>query len=243
MLLKELASFRVVDREQAKRIAGFGTTTQVNARLLRLTRAGLLRRSFIGTTNGGQKALYMLSLNGAKLVDVPFRSLRRRRDEVLTANFFVTHQLSVNEIHCDLKFRPIPITEAKVERWLDFFEPLEAGIRLIPDGYVEIRFGQKMVAAFLEVDLGTEGVSVWKRKIENYVRYAISGAFEKRFGQPQFRVLVVASTDRRMRSLKATTQSITEKIFWFTTVDSIRRDGFWSTVWLRTKDGERHSLL
>src|ERR1700747_1288720 len=47
-LLRELAVMRVIDRDQAKRVAGFGSTTQVNARLLRLTRAGLRRRFFLG---------------------------------------------------------------------------------------------------------------------------------------------------------------------------------------------------
>ena len=37
---------RVIDREQAKCIAGFGSTTRVNIRLLALTRAGLLRRFY-----------------------------------------------------------------------------------------------------------------------------------------------------------------------------------------------------
>ena len=36
----ELAVMRVIDREQAKVVAGFGSTTRANARLLKLTRAG-----------------------------------------------------------------------------------------------------------------------------------------------------------------------------------------------------------
>src|SRR5207247_6662814 len=94
-LLRELSIMRVIDREQAKCVAGFGSTTQVNARLLRLTQAGLLRRSFLGTKAGGQKALYTLSASGAKLARVPFRGLRRKSNEVLIADFFVAHQLAV----------------------------------------------------------------------------------------------------------------------------------------------------
>ena len=48
-LFKELAVMRVVDREAAKIVAGFGSTTRANTRLLALTRAGLLRRFFIGS--------------------------------------------------------------------------------------------------------------------------------------------------------------------------------------------------
>lgn len=242
-LLSELAIMRVIDREQVKCVAGFGSTTQVNARLLNLTRAGLLRRFFLGTKGGGQKALYTLSASGAKLVDVPFRGIRRRSDEVLVADFFVAHQLAINEIYCRLKFRPIPVPEARFEKWMSFYEPLETATRLIPDGYIEVRAPQKTLAAFLEMDMGNEGLSVWKKKVEMYLQYAVSGSFEKRFGQPRFGALVIANTERRMRSLQAATLALTDKIFWFSTFDSIARTGCWSPIWLRARPGERQSLL
>ena len=50
-LFEELPVMRVVDREQAKIVAGFGSTTRANARLLALVRAGLLRRFFLGAGN------------------------------------------------------------------------------------------------------------------------------------------------------------------------------------------------
>ncbi len=107
-LLRELSILRVVDREQAKIVAGFHSTTRANSRLLALTRAGFLRRFFLGTSGGGQKALYALSSEGARIVDVPYRGPRRRQDEVLVADLFVAHQLSINEIHCTLKYQPTP---------------------------------------------------------------------------------------------------------------------------------------
>ena len=242
-LLRELAVMRVIDREQAKCVAGFRSTTRVNSRLLSLTRAGLLRRFFLGTKGGGLKALYALSPTGAKLVDVPFRGPRRAHDEILVADFFVIHQLSINEINCLLKYRPIPIADTKFLRWMSFYDPFEPGTRLIPDGYVEIHPPHKMLAAFLEVDLGHEGLSVWKAKVQTYLRYAVSGNFAKRFGQTQFRVLVIANSERRMRSLRTATSGLTDKVFWFSTFDSITRDGFWSPVWLRANDDQRQSLL
>src|SRR5215813_8392134 len=102
-LLRELAVMRIIDREQAKRVAGFGSTTQVNARLLLLTRAGLLRRFFLGTKSGGLKAIYSLSKAGAALVQVPLRGPKRRNGELVVADFFAAHQLAINEIYCELK--------------------------------------------------------------------------------------------------------------------------------------------
>jgi len=242
-LLRELAVMRVIDREQAKCVAGFGSTPRVNSRLLGLTRAGLLRRFFLGTRGGGQKALYALSQAGAKLIDAPFRGPRKAQNEVLVADFFITHQLSINEVYCSLKFKPTLGTVAKFGKWLSFYDPVESGTRLIPDGYVEILTTQKPLAAFLEVDLGNESLSVWKAKVDNYLRYAVTGNFEKRFDLPQFRVLVVTNTARRMHSLRAATLSLTEKIFWFSTLESVARDGVWAPVWLRTNSEQLQSLL
>src|SRR5215472_7957027 len=97
VLLRELAVLRVADREQLKLAAGFHSTTRANARLLRLVAAGLLRRYFLGTRVGARKALYALSPKGAALVQVSTHGLRRRKDEPLTTDFYIEHQLAVND--------------------------------------------------------------------------------------------------------------------------------------------------
>ena len=243
-LFAELAAvLRVADREQAKFSAGFTSTTRANVRLLALTRAGLLRRFFLGTTGGGKKALYALTPKGADLARVPHRNLRRGNDETLVADFFVTHQLLINDLYCLLKFQPISVEGARFIRWVSFTEPIESAHLLIPDGYAEVSTPNRPVACFLEVDLGHESRSVWKRKVEGYLAYAMSGEFTKRFGQPQFRTLVVTSSLRRMASLRAATAAVTEKIFWFTTFELISRDGFWSAIWQRPTGDHRQALL
>src|SRR5690348_2797481 len=57
-VLRELGVMRVIDREQAKIVAGFGSTTRANTRLLALVRAGFLRRYFLGMVGGAHKSLY-----------------------------------------------------------------------------------------------------------------------------------------------------------------------------------------
>src|SRR5580692_12724661 len=128
-LLGELSIMRVVDRDQAKIVAGFGSITRVNTRLLALTRAGLVRRFFLGW-GGGRKALYALSAKGAQLAGVPCRGPRRRNDELLVADHFVQHQLSINEVYCTLKFGPVPAPQVKFVQWLAFHEPLASGLSL-----------------------------------------------------------------------------------------------------------------
>jgi|HubBroStandDraft_4_1064222.scaffolds.fasta_scaffold103109_1 hypothetical protein len=237
-LLRELSLFRIIDREQAKVVAGFHSTTRANSRLLALTKAGLLKRFFIGTTAGGKKALYYLSSAGANLVQVQNRSPRRRADEVVVMDFFVNHQLGINEIYGMLKYHPIPIDGATFVRWEAFYQPIDIQRSLIPDGYVEIQTPAKPIAAFLEYDLGHENLTVWKAKTRSYLRYAKSGEFERAFHQPQFRVLVVATSDRRVEAIRRAVGEITDKIFWFCTMDALRHEKFWSASWLRPRSNQ-----
>ncbi len=85
-LLRDLATMRVIDREQAQLIAGFHSVTRANARLLALTRAHLLNRFYVGTFNGGKKSLYSLSQKGADLAQVPNTGLKRRADSILVGD-------------------------------------------------------------------------------------------------------------------------------------------------------------
>src|SRR5207245_4557 len=128
-LLKELATFRVIDREQAKIIGRFNSTTRVNTRLLALTRAGLLRRFFLGASVSSKKAVYSLSLKGAVLVGTTVRGPRRPNDGLLVADFFVLHQLAINDIYCVLKCASAN-SRISFVRWLSFHEPLAQNLRL-----------------------------------------------------------------------------------------------------------------
>ncbi len=242
-LLQELAVMRVVDREQAKVVAGFRSTTRANARLLSLTRAGLLRRFFLGTAGAGQKALYALSPKGAQLADVPFRALRRRKNEALVADFGVKHQLTVNELYCAVKYQPLHLNGFSFRRWIAFHEPVIPGLRLIPDGYTEWQTPSGVQGAFLEIDLGHEGLTIWKEKVRNYLQLAVSHEFEQRFSQSRFRVLVIAPSERRLRSIRSTVVAATQKVFWFASLEAIRANGFFASVWLRPTSDERKPLL
>jgi hypothetical protein len=242
-LLRELALLRIIDREHAKTIAGFGSTTRANARLLALTRAGLLRRFFLATTAGGTKALYAVSREGAELVGIPYRGPRRRNHELLVADSFVHHQLAVNDIYCKLKTEIASHSSATLVRWLTFHEPLTPQLRLIPDGYFELNTPSGIAACFLEVDLGHEHLKVWRKKVQNYLHLAISGDYERIFGQKRFRVLITANSARRLLGIRTVVRASTEKVFWFTDLASVDWHGMLATVWLRPKGEDRGSFF
>lgn len=241
-VLRELAHMRVADAKQLARAAGFHSTTRINARLLALYRAGILRRFFIGS-GGGRKALYAISPKGAQLVHMPSRGPRRRTDETLVADFFVLHQLAVNTVYCTLKFGKVPIPDVQFVHWLSFHEPLAPGLPLIPDGYLEWKTPTGIDASFIEVDLGHEALSVWREKAKHYLQLALSGEFERQFKQSRFRVLVLANSERRMQSIRAAVATATQKIFWFATLDAAQGERFFGPSWLRLTGNEYQSLF
>src|SRR5437870_2932777 len=91
-LLEELSVMRVIDREQAKTVAGFGSTTRANTRLLALTEAGYLRRSFVGTILSGRKAVYRLSIKGMAIVSAKSDGLRSSGKNSYS-ELFLEHQM------------------------------------------------------------------------------------------------------------------------------------------------------
>ena len=238
-LLNELGLLRVIDREQAKVVAGFGSTTRANARLLTLTRAGLLRSFFVGTIAGGRRAVYTLSPRGASVVDAPLRGIRRSPNDTLSADNFLEHQLRINEIYLSLKRSKNSATGLRLVRWTAPREALSKASPIIPDAYFEVETPNGFRAVFLEVDRGTMPLRRWRTKTRNYLQFALSGDFSSQFGHERFRVLVVAPSNRRVETIRKAIAKFTTKVFWLASFEVITAEGFLSSVWLRP-GGEQH---
>ena len=242
-LLSELDVLRIVDREMAKVVAPFPSTATANMRLLALTRAGLLRRFFVGSVAFGRKAIYTLSAKGSELVHAQLGGINRASNRVVVGDTFVEHQMAINDFYVSLKYRAIPLACQRPRRWRTFHQSISDAIKLRPDAYFEVEVSRTIRALFLEIDRGTEALSVWQQKTAYFLQLAISGEFQRRFQQPQFGVLVIAGSERRIKNIRATVLRSTDKIFWFTTFENIHRNGLWSPVWLRPSGDQRHSLL
>jgi len=240
-LFGELAVMRVIDREQAILVGGFHSVTRVNTRLLALARAGLLRRFFLGS-GGGRKAIYALTRKSSLLIGAPYRGPRRAQGEILAADNFVSHQLTVNNLYCSLKYRPIPIPYVKFHAWRAFFHPILPELSLIPDGYVEFVVNSRIVPCFIEVDLGNESMGIWKEKAQKYVALSLSEKFAKQFGHEGFGVLVLVNSERRLQTIRKAVASVTDKLFRFATLESVS-EGIFGSVWCRPTDGTTKSLF
>ena len=116
-------------------------------------------------------------------------------------------------------------------------------VPLIPDGYFELGSQQGVRPAFVEIDLGTEAVPVVAKKASLYLQLATSGEFPQFFGRRQFRVLVITTSEHRLQNLRAAIAKLTDKIFWFATLEVISSARFWTAAWLRPTGDQMQSLL
>jgi hypothetical protein len=234
---------RLMDRELAQETGIFTCCNRrVNARLLKLCRAGLLNRFFIGSIGSGRKAIYVLSRKGAALVGSSQRLVSRRFGESVLGDLFVDHQLRVNRVYAAVKSNPLP-QGASFKSWRTFAKPVAPATPLIPDAYFELQTTAGARAQFLEVDMGTETRSVWERKTRGYLHLARSGEFQRIFAQPQFRVLVLVPSEKRLENIRVLIAKHTAKIFYLATFQSINQSGLWSACWLRPTGDQRQSLL
>jgi hypothetical protein len=242
-LLRTIATLRVVDREAASVIGPFGSATRANTRLHTLVRAGLLTRLAVGTSAGGHKYLYALTRQGAHVADVPYRPAPWTRDTLLAGSIGLEHQLRLNALYLLLMHQPHPHDKTQVQTWRTFAQPLPQSTGLVPDAYFELETAAGVRAWFVEIDRGTESQRVWKRKVERYVQFAMSEAFATFSSAGQFGVLVIAPSDRRVKSLRHSIARTTTKLFWLAAYHTLTPEGFWSASWWRPTGDSLHTLI
>lgn len=220
LLLDALETFRVFSRDQAAHVAGFSSVPRVNARLLALTQAGLLRRAFIGSAGHGRAAVYRLP-----------------RDRTRWSESFTQHQLAINDVRLSLSHGALP-GGVRFVAWEAFRGPLSQAAAIIPDGLVRLTVNGVLKSFFVEVDMGSESGRIWRRKAEGYLAFALSGEFKQRFG-----VLVIGPTPRRVHSIADTIGRVTTKLFYLSDFISIRERGFFAPIWVRPGGEEQAPFI
>jgi hypothetical protein len=227
-LLDAVLKLGAVDRDHAKILGPFGSTTRANARLLSLTQAGLLARTYVGTINGGRRAVYL-----------PPGRRRASASGRASAWAVVEHQLAVAEIY--VAFCRVRLFGERPD-WQTFSQPLLPGSRLIPDGLLTVHSPAGDLPLFVEADRGTEPVAVWRAKAAKYVELALSGHHQEICGPRNFHVVVTAPDKCRAEAIARTIASVTSKLFWITTAEAVISGAGGAPVWLRP-DGSRPNAV
>ena len=239
-VLRELHVTRVMYGDQFGALGLFHSRTRINARLLALTRAGLIARRQLGIAAGGQRCLYALSARGARLINVPVRSLPWNPHSTLAWSPALEHQLAVTNVYVALR-RAARSKAIQLAKWMTFTSPLAGPQRLIPDAFAELELDGPVRAVFFEIDRATETLRVWRKKIAAYLAFAASGAFADQFHHATFRVAVTTPSARRLESLRTCIASTTDKLFWLTS--SRPDEAFTQPLWLRPRGDDFTFLL
>lgn len=146
---------------------------------------------------------------------------------MLLGNAFVAHQLALSDLYIVAKQEGL--------RWQQPTSPLSPAVRLIPDALL----ANSIHSFFVEMDLGTETLPVWTKKISEYMRLAISSGFRSIISHSHFAVLVITDSEPRLEALRRHIAKQTSKLFWFTTLNTIIGRGFWSASWHRATGDTR----
>lgn len=235
-IVTDVNQFRILTREQLERLGHFQSKTRANAVLLRLVRFGYLSRRYLPAVAGTQRALYFLGPKGVALTQGTNPSERRNIKAI--SDLFLAHQLLVTDVH--IGFRRD--ASVRIERWMTDEDLRTSQLGIVPDGHIEYTHGDKRFGAFLELDRGTETLGRFQAKVRAYIHLTTTDGYRKAFGHTFFRVLVVAPSATRIEHLRTVTAAITDRIFWFTTVERLTVEGPLANIWLRPVGPERHSL-
>lgn len=178
--------------------------------LQRLYELGLvvrLERRIGGIRSGSSGFIYGLSGRGQKLTSAtgPAGGTRLRRPWEPSA-VFADHVLAVATLYVDLRgaersgLVEVVDFEAEPACWRHWQGHGGEHRMLKPDCFVHLGSGELEHLAFVEVDRGTESLSVIRRKAEVFVDYWRSGVEQQRLGVFP-KVLWLTTTDKRAEQL------------------------------------------
>lgn len=211
LILQDVARVRLLCTRQIEQLhftEGSALTQARRSRrsLERLHDLGLLHRfeRRVGGSHAGSAGyIYGLDTLGQRVLDTrgPAGGIRRRRPWEPSALFF-RHMLAVSQLYVDLRRAEeagaldLLSFDAEPACWRTYLGVGGEPMTLKPDAYLSAGVGEFEEYAFVEVDLGSESLSVIRRKAEAYVRYWQSGR-EQATCAVFPRVVFLVTTERR----------------------------------------------
>ena len=106
---------------------------------------------------------------------------------MLVADFFVQHQLTINDVYCTLKYGAIPVPGVSFRRWLTFHEPIMTEHQLDPRRVCRVRDPTRYSTASSRSRSWTRGGPRLEGKDPSTTCSSRSpGDFERRFRSPTF---------------------------------------------------------
>lgn len=237
---------RFLRRDQIERLF-FTTTSGCNQRLIKLYQHKFLDRLFLPINIGSSQAVYALDKLGAEVVashlEVHKNQINWRRKHNKVEYFFLDHTIGVSEVNVSLqlvlKEKPeVGLLFWKREAFLPkdkVWDPynMENSLPVRPDAFFGLQLKEGKSYFFVEVDMATETLDRYKRKLIAYQQYWSSGQYQKRYRYKNFRVLTVTTGPERMTNLLKVAESLGAKnMFLFTTRELVSKDMLGS-IWFK----------
>ena len=257
-IITSIYSFRILTRQQLQKLFRFNSSRRVNQRLKILYDHKFLSRYFLPTVRGSAKAVYYLGPRGAAIaaeeLGIAVNLVNRERKS--TSNLkelFLNHVLGLNDIRIAFYLGLDTHPGMALERWINDnechqqYRVVVFGKSVIkqfrPDGYFRIIYKGKLYSFFIEYDRSTMTVGRFAGKVHSYLDFHALGYYRKRFGVQYFRVVVVTKTRERLYNLKKAVGAITDKHFWFTTINQITPNTVFSPIWQRVGKQKFYPLV
>lgn len=213
-IIRAVHENRFLRRDQIERLY-FSTTAAANARLVALYQHRFLDRLYLPVELGSSQAVYALDREGAALIareeQLHLSQVTWRRKHNRVEFFFLEHTVAVAELHVAFEVAirerdDVALSQWKREAFLTrekLADPEDDDRKLIvaPDAFLGLSLPHGKAYFFVEVDLGTETIERFRRKIIAYQEYWRSGRYRERYGHANFRVLTVSEGPDRLAHL------------------------------------------
>jgi hypothetical protein len=254
-IINSVYEFGLLTREQIQRLFTFNCITRVNLRLRKLFDEGYLSRRFLPALRGSSMGIYYLGPEGIAMVadhDGVDAGIIKKRLKVVSSRkeLFFPHDLQVNDVRITFQQAQHNQGDLTLDLWVNATDCLQeytvvnkvSGHKdkkvFRPDGYFRYLYGGKLFGCFLEMDRSSMSNHRFKSKVQVYLDYGLSGYYQQRYGLRFFRVIVITKTKARLLNLKSITESLTDKIFWFATIDDLTSHHIFDQLWQRPgRDG------
>lgn len=235
-LLSLVARFRLLSRDQLMTLTPFGSLTRANTRLAALVRARFLARKELPVCpgHGSAQSLYYASRRSAEVLPLDRQAVVGQIRQIPRWDLRqVEHVRTANQVLVDFiaALRPCPEAALIAFRTEPELRQIFLNRGLVPDGWIVWTTAGKRFNCFIEVDLHHEGLTVWRRKILEYLTYAESGLHQELFGFRAFRVLVLVKSRARLENLRQIAIEAGQ-LFRFAELTAVNADTVLEPVWL-----------
>jgi hypothetical protein len=214
-VLLQLASFRYLSQAQIDELllAGSAATRPSREVIVKRVLRRLRARGFVSATArlvggpgaGSARVAYFLTTVGYRYAQTLNPSLPARR-MTLRGTFFMAHGMTTAEVLLALRRAAATSCGHEIVSWeCDWAVAFRVGTNtIVPDAYLLYRTPRVELAAFIEVDLGTEGTRRFARKMSRYVSLYRSGLWRDRLGVWPVVLTITTSTIRATALRRAT---------------------------------------